>query len=165
MGIAEAFGRMTQKPKRSVLFITFAGEEKGLFGSRSYVNNPLFPLDQTVAMLNLDMVGRNGIDSIYMVGQSRSPDLAQINREENKDIGLTLVADDKVIGGSDHWSFYQKKLPFLFYFSGFHPDYHKVSDEPGLINTEKITRVAHLAFRTAWRIANENQKYSIIENK
>jgi hypothetical protein len=162
LAIAEAFTRMPQKPKRSVLFIAFAGEEKGLYGSRSYTEQPLFPLEKTVAMLNLDMVGRNSTDSLFIVGESRSPDVARINREENKEVGFVLVADDKVLGGSDHQSFYKKKIPFLFYFAGFHPDYHQVTDNPELINTVKLARVARLAFRTAWRIANDNQRYSII---
>jgi hypothetical protein len=165
MATAQAFAKMPVKPKRSVLFLTFAGEEKGLFGSRSYVSNPFFPLDSTVAMLNLDMVGRNSIDTLYMVGQSRSPDLAAINSEENKSVGFTLIGDDKEIGGSDHMSFYQKNVPFLFYFSGLHPDYHTVSDGPEKIDTEKLAKVARLAFRTAWHIANESKRYTIIEYK
>jgi len=156
---------MPQKPKRSVLFLTFAGEEKGLFGSRSYVSNPIFPIDSTVAMLNLDMVGRNSIDTLFMVGESRSPDLAAINEEENESIGFTLISDDKEIGGSDHMSFYQKNIPFLFYFSGLHPDYHTVRDNPETINTEKLAKVARLAFRTAWHIANDSNRYHVIENK
>jgi hypothetical protein len=165
LAIAEAFSRMPLKPRRSVLFVTFAGEEKGLFGSRSYVSAPLFPLEKTVAMLNLDMVGRNGIDSLYMVGASRSPDLAKINDEENRDIGFTLIGDESEIGGSDHASFYQKKVPFLFYFTGLHSDYHQVSDEPARINLEKIARVARLAFRTAWRVANDDHRYRVIDKQ
>lgn len=164
LAIAQAFGRLSRKPKRSILFMTYAGEEKGLFGSRSYVDKPLLPLEQTVAMLNLDMVGRNSVDSLWMVGQGRSPDLAQINSEENKEIGFKLVGDDKVIGGSDHMSFYRKNIPFLFYFAGFHPDYHQLTDHSDLINTVKLSKVARLAFRTAWRIASDDRKYRVIPN-
>lgn len=164
IAIAQAFGKLSQKPKRSVLFMTFGGEEKGLLGSRTYVDKPLFPLVQTVAMLNLDMVSRNSVDTLIMVGASRSPDLAQINREENKEIGFVLVSDDKVIGGSDHMTFYRKDIPFLFYFSGFHPDYHQVSDNPDTSNAVKLSKVARLAFRTAWRIANDDHRYRVIKN-
>ena len=164
MAVAQAFGAITQKPKRSILFIAFTGEEKGLMGSRSYVDKPLFPLDNTIAMLNIDMVGRNGADSLYMVSEAVSPDLAQINREENMEIGFTLVDEEKLQGGSDHMSFRKKNIPFLFYHSGLHSDLHKVSDEPEMINAEKAAKAARLVFRTAWRIANEDKKYHLIEN-
>ena len=164
MAIAEAFGKMPKKPMRSVLFMAFTGEEKGLMGSRSYLNKPLFPLDQTVAMLNIDMVGRNGIDSLYMVSEAASPDLARINEDENKQIGFTLVDEEKLQGGSDHMSFQKKKIPFLFYFSGMHPDVHRVTDEPDKINTIKAARAARLVFRTAWRIANEDRKYRLVDS-
>jgi hypothetical protein len=164
LAIAEAFGRLPQKPKRSILFMTFAGEEEGGLGSRTYTENPFFPLEQTVAMINLDMVGRNSEDTLIMVGSSRCPELAQINREENRGIGFVLVSDDKVIGGSDHALFFRKNIPFLFYFAGFHPQYHQVTDNPELINTAKLSKVARLAFRTAWRIANDDQRYHVIKN-
>lgn len=164
MAVAQAFGAITQKPKRSVLFIAFTGEEKGLMGSRSYVDKPLFPLDNTIAMLDIDMVGRNGADSLYMVSELLSPDLAQVNREENIEIGFTLIDEEKLQGGSDHMSFKKKSIPFLFYHSGLHSDLHKVSDEPEMINAEKTAKAARLVFRTAWRIANEDKKYHLIEN-
>ncbi len=164
IAVAQAFGAIAQKPKRSVLFITFTGEEKGLVGSRSYVDKPLFPLDNTIAMLNIDMVGRNGADSLYMVSEAASPDLVQINEEENKEIGFTLIDEEKLQGGSDHMSFRKKNIPFLFYHSGLHSDLHKVSDEPETINAEKAAKAARLVFRTAWRITNEDKKYHLIEN-
>lgn len=160
--IAAAFGHSPAKPKRSVLLIAFAAEERGLLGSRSYVENPLFPLDQTVAMLNLDMVGRNSIDSLSVIGGSKSPDLAQIAQEENAKVGFTLVIENLSSGGSDHMSFQQKNVPFIFFFSGFHPDYHKVTDHADLLNIPKIARVSTLAFRTAWHVANEDRKYKLI---
>jgi len=162
LAVAAAFGSTPVRPKRSVLLMTFAAEEKGLLGSRAYVDNPLFPLEQTVAMINMDMVGRNNEDSLYVVGPSRSPDLAQINSEENQHIGFILVSDDRVIGGSDHMSFLRKNIPFIFYFTGFHPQYHQVTDHADLISTTKIARVARLAFRTAWRIANDDKRYRVI---
>lgn len=165
IAVAQAFSAMNHKPKRSVLFITFTGEEKGLMGSRSYVNKPLFPLGQTVAMLNIDMIGRNGIDSLYMVSEAACPDLAQINEEENKEIGFILADEEKLQGGSDHMSFQKKKIPFLFYHSGLHSDLHKVSDEPEMINLEKAAKAARLVFRTAWRIANEDKRYKLVDSK
>jgi hypothetical protein len=163
LAIAAGFAAMNQKPRRSVLFITFAGEEKGLLGSQAYVEQPLFPLNNTVAMLNLDMIGRNSEDTVYIIGAPRSPDLAKITEEENRSVGFNLsLAQEKYFGGSDHVSFYKKKIPVLFYHSGEHADYHKVTDHAEFINTNKIAKVARLAFRTAWRIANEEKHYRII---
>jgi hypothetical protein len=162
LAIAAAFGHSPVKPKRSVLLMAFAAEERGLLGSRSYVENPLFPVDQTVAMINLDMVGRNNIDSLSVIGGSKSPDLAQIAQEENAKVGFTLVIENLSSGGSDHMSFQRKNVPYIFFFSGFHPDYHKVTDHADLLNIPKIARVATLAFRTAWRVANEDRKYKLI---
>lgn len=162
LAIAAAFAAMDQKPKRSVLLITFAGEEKGLLGSRAYVDEPVFPVDKTVAMLNLDMIGRNGNDSLYIIGHTRSPDLKIINEEENRSIGMYFLYDqDQYIESSDHASFLKKNIPILFYHSGVHTDYHKVTDHAELINTFKTAKVARLAFRTAWRIANDNNYYRL----
>lgn len=165
MAIAQAFGSMTKKPKRSVLFVAFTGEEKGLMGSRSYVNKPLFPLETTVAMLNIDMVGRNGKDTLFMVSEAACPDLGQINREENRKVGLTLIDEEKLPGGSDHMFFQKKNIPFLFYHSGLHADLHKVSDSPEKIDYEKAAKATRLVFRTAWRTANENKKYRLVDSK
>ncbi|MBI5022501.1 MAG: M28 family peptidase [Ignavibacteriales bacterium] len=165
MAVAQAFSTIGQKPKRSVIFIAFTGEEKGLMGSRSYVNKPIFPLDETVAMLNIDMVGRNGDDTLWMVGEALCPELAKINEEENKEIGFTLLDEESLQGGSDHMYFQKKNIPFLFYHSGLHSDLHKVSDNPEFINTNKAARAAQLVFRTAWRIANEGRRYKLIDSK
>jgi len=162
MSIAKAFSQMKTRPKRSILFIAFAGEEKGLFGSNFYLDNPLFPLENTVAMLNLDMIGRNHPDSVWINAHSRSPVLKKINEEENEEIGLTLVhRNEKSVGGSDHAPFIKKGITALFYHSGTHEDYHKVTDEASLINFEKAARISRLAFRTAFRIANESRRYKV----
>jgi len=165
LAVAQAFGAMHTKPKRSVLFITFTGEEKGLMGSKSYVKKPLFPLENTVAMLNIDMIGRNGKDTLFMVSEAASPDLGQINREVNKELGMTLIDEEKLPGGSDHMSFQSKNIPFLFYHSGLHEDLHKVSDSPEKIDYEKAAKAARLVFRTAWRVANEDKKYRMVNTK
>ena len=164
--IAKAFSASKKKPKRSVLLMTFAGEEKGLFGSRAYVEQPLWALDNTVAMLNLDMVGRNAPDSVSVGGLTRSPDLIKINEEENQSIGFKLdYSIERYHNRSDQYNFARKKIPFLFYFTGEHPDYHQVSDNPEKINETKIARIATLAFRVAWRVANSDARYRLVEPK
>lgn len=166
MAIAKAFSEMPSRPKRSILFITFSGEEKGLFGSKFYLDNPLFPLDKTVAMLNLDMIGRNDPDSLYIIGYSWSPDLKEITSKENEELGFKLIYDnDNYLGGSDHAPFIKDGIAALFYHSGLHKDYHKVTDEAKLIDFTKAARVSQLAFRVAFRIANESRKYKVTEKR
>lgn len=164
LAIARAFGTAKKKPKRSILIMAFAGEEKGLFGSRAYVEKPLLPLDKTIAMLNLDMVGRNAPDSVSVGGLKSSPDLIKINEEENLEVGLMLdYSIDSFDNRSDQYNFARKKIPFLFYFTGLHKDYHQVSDSPDKINEEKIARIATLTFRVAWRAANTAERFRFVE--
>jgi hypothetical protein len=164
LAIAKAFSAAKKKPQRSVLLMTFAGEEKGLFGSRAYVERPLWPVEQTVAMLNLDMVGRNAPDSVSVGGVTRSPDLIKINEEENQSVGFKLdYSIEQYHNRSDQYNFARKKIPFLFYFTGEHADYHRVSDHPDKINANKIARIATLAFRVAWRAANTDQRFRYVE--
>ena len=161
LAVARAFGTAPERPRRSVLLMAFAGEEKGLLGSRAYTLNPALPLEKTVAMINLDMVGRNSVDSLFIVGAPAAPELAEFTRQENAATGFVFSFDNSVTGRSDHASFVNKGVPAIAYFSGFHADYHKVGDNPELVSAMKVAKVAQLAFRTAWRIANDDQTYSI----
>jgi hypothetical protein len=154
MEVGAALGAMPRRPLRTVLLIAFAGEEKGLFGSEYYVRKPLFPLDSTVAMLNMDMVGRNAEDSLQVIGSPEGSFLVKTTREENAGIGFALLNTALSSGGSDHQSFEKRNVPVIFYHSGLHPDYHQVSDEAGRISESKIARVAALVFRTVWQAAN-----------
>ncbi len=164
MAVASAFHASGQHPRRSVLFLFFAGEEKGLFGSQAYTDHPLYPLDSTVAMINLDMVGRGGDDTLFVVGTSRSPDMVQINEQENRAIGFTLAyGHESFLGRSDQANFLKKRVPALYLETGEHADYHKVTDEASRINFEKAARVARLAFLDAWRMANESTHYEVID--
>jgi hypothetical protein len=166
LAVAEAFSKMKVKPKRSVLFMAFSGEEKGLFGSEAYVRKPLFPLANTVAMLNLDMISRNSIDSLYLDGGVYSPDLTEIVKTQNKGVGFKLqINKDDHVDGSDHASFFHKKVPFVFFFAGLHNDYHTVRDNPDTIDAAKAARISQLVFKTAWFVANDNKRYKIIEKK
>ena len=162
MAVAKGMTSMKIKPKRSILFILFAGEEKGLFGSGYYVRDPLFPLENTVAMLNLDMISRNAPDSLAIIGGLQCPDLAAIIKKENRKTDMILSMKN-MSGGSDHWNFYKKDIPAVFLFSGLHKDYHQVSDNPDRINPQKAARVSRLAFLTAWYIANDRNRYKILK--
>ena len=164
LAVATAFHARKEAPRRTVLFIFFAGEEKGLYGSQAYTDHPLLPMDSTVAMINLDMIGRGGRDTLFVVGTSRSPDLVKLNEEENKAIGFTLVyGQESFLGRSDQASFLKKRVPAIFLNTGEHPDYHKVTDEASRLDFEKASRVARLAFLDCWRIANESVHYKVID--
>lgn len=166
MATAKAFTSMKDKPKRSVLFILFAGEEKGLYGSYYYCIRPLFPLGKTVAMLNMDMISRNGNDSIEVEGEKINPDLAKIVREENESVGLKIVEPkEDLFARSDQFNFFRRDITAIGLTSGLHKDYHTVNDEPQRVNSFKAARITQLVFRTAWFIANDKKHYAIISKK
>ncbi len=154
--VAEALGALppAERPARSILLIAFSGEEKGLFGSRAYVAAPLVPVASTVAMLNMDMVGRNSPDSVSLAGRSRSPELSAMAEQANQAEPITIVYDlEPMFFRSDQASFAQKQIPVLFFSSGMHPDYHQVSDSPDKIENGKLSHIARLCLRTAWLVA------------
>jgi len=164
--IAEAFGSCSSRPKRSLLFITFAGEEKGLFGSRYYADNPLFPIENTVAMLNLDMISRNDSNEVAIIGSGTSSDLKEINEMVNENINMDLAYDQEVyFRNSDHYSFYSKDVPVLFYNTKSTPDLHQPTDDPEKIIPEKMAKIGKLIFSTAWVVANKTERpnFSVIK--
>jgi hypothetical protein len=171
--IAEAFvaAKAAGKgPRRSILFMTVSGEEKGLWGSRYYSDNPVYPLEKTTANLNIDMIGR--LDSIhikndttqyvYLVGDDKlSSDLRPISDLANKYTKLHLDGKyndpkdpQRIYFRSDHYNFARKGVPILFYFSGLHPDYHRPTDTVDRINFPECEKRARLVFFTAWEMAN-----------
>jgi aminopeptidase YwaD len=161
LAVAKAFSSLKERPSRSILFVLFAGEEKGLHGSMWYVNHPLIPLEKTVAMLNLDMISRNSPDTLFLIGAKQADELASLIKKKNKSVDLTLLPR-RMSGGSDHWYFYKKNIPSIFFFTGLHDDYHQTSDNPEKTDPKKASRVARLVFLTALEISN-NQKYYPIE--
>lgn len=164
MATAKAFASMESKPKRSILFILFAGEEKGLYGSSYYCSTPLFPLNKTVAMLNMDMISRNGNDSIQIEGDTMNQDLAKIIKAENAKVGLLITPSaEDLYGRSDQYSFFKKEISSIGFTSGLHKDYHTLRDDPQSINPFKASQISRLVFRTAWIIASEKKHYSIIK--
>ncbi|PHR49884.1 MAG: arginyl aminopeptidase [Fluviicola sp.] len=152
--------------KRSLLIMPVSGEEKGLLGSQYYSENPIFPLENTVADLNIDMIGR--IDKlhdqpnyVYIIGSDMiSPDLHYVNKTANDNyVGLELdytynTVDDpnRYYYRSDHYNFAKHGVPSIFYFSGVHEDYHKSTDTVDKINFEKVETITKLVFFTAWEL-------------
>ncbi len=157
---ARAAAAVERRPDRSILFLAFGAEEKGLLGSMHYVNHPLIPLDRTVAMINLDMVGRgdDDIDGIFVLGRETSPELSAMLDEANGPLGMRLSDDRGLFENSDHFSFYSKNIPVLFLNSGLHNDYHQPTDEAHTILPGKIRRCAQLVTRLAWRVAGAPQR-------
>src|SRR5262249_13333368 len=151
--MAEAVGQGSQRPVRSALIAAWAGEEKGLLGSRYYVSHPLFPMDRTIAMFQMDMIGRNedhaanrppqvpeeraseNTNSLHVRGTAFCPDLKTIISRANAPVGLTLrfrydFGAEDLMRRSDQWSFLKNGIPAVFFFAGLHPDYHTPRDTP-----------------------------------
>jgi hypothetical protein len=150
--LARRFAAMPNRERRRLVFVTFSAEEMGLLGSQHYCNKePLFPLADTVAMVNLDMVGRLSADPktqkdkliVYGTGTAKTFD--KLIDELNNGTGFQLVKKREGTGPSDHDSFYRKKIPVFFFFTGTHKDYHKPSDTSDKINVPGMGRVTDLA--------------------
>jgi hypothetical protein len=157
MELARAFQKLKQKPKRTILFVLFTAEEKGLYGARYYVKNPIFPLDKTVAMINLDMLGRNDPKQMSLVGKYQYPKLYDIIDDLNKkhtkfDFNFSI---ENFIRNSDHFPFMRKDIPSVFFNSGSHEELHMPTDRTNLIEEEKIGKVAKLVFLTLWEVAEQ----------
>lgn len=164
MVLAKAFSSMKEKPKRSILFIAFGGEELGLVGSNFYCKNPLFPLENTVAMLHMDMISRNDPEVVYIVASKKSPDLTQINEKQNEKIGMKLeYTQDMFINSSDHAPFISEGIPALFYFTGVNKVLHSPKDESDTVDYNKAERIARLVFYNAYYISNDNNRYKFVK--
>ncbi len=162
--VAEAFATAGAAPRRSVVFMTVSGEEKGLLGSRWYAENPVFPLERTVANLNMDMIGRNWEDTVGVIGLEHSSLGSTTRRvaEEHPGLGMHVVGDrwpeERLFYRSDHYNFARNGVPALFYFSGLHEDYHEPSDEAGEVRYRKTARVARLIYLTGLRVADADER-------
>lgn len=177
--IAQAFKQAEKdgfKPKRSILFLHVTGEEHGLHGSRYYSQNPLFPLDKTVADINIDMIGRrdtlhtNTNNYVYVIGSDRlSSELHTINEEMNNKytkMELDYKYNDRndperIYYRSDHYNFAKHGIPAIFFFNGIHADYHKPTDTPDKIEYDALAKRAQLAFALAWELANRPEKIKV----
>ncbi|HSB08489.1 MAG TPA: M28 family peptidase [Blastocatellia bacterium] len=166
------------KIKRSIMFIAFSGEELGLLGSGAYTKNPTIPLASTVAMLNMDMIGRLRNGSLFVGGVGTSPVWKPLLEKLNGPAPPTASAagngsgnrfqlsfGEDGFGPSDHQSFYVRDLPVLFFFTGTHEDYHKPSDTADKINAEGLKQVAELVREIALEVANEPQRIAFTKVK
>lgn len=175
--IAEAFAEAVKagnRPRRSVLFITFTGEEKGLLGSEFYSDNPVFSLENTVTNLNIDMIGRidekyeDNPNYIYLIGSDRlSTDLDKLSKRIARAYKPKMKLDytynhpddpNRFYERSDHYNFAKHGIPVIFYFNGTHKDYHQPTDTVEKINFEKMEEIAQLIFLTAWEISQRDER-------
>ncbi|MDD8018974.1 MAG: M28 family peptidase, partial [Bacteroidota bacterium] len=176
LSIAETFAHGS-RPKRSLLFVWHCAEEKGLWGSRYFTDNPTIPLNKIVTQLNIDMIGRSKPDTgaashdemltgrheVFVIGSKMmSTDLGKLNEDINASflkLSLNYKFDDpkdplRLFFRSDHYNYAKHEIPIIFYFDGLHEDYHKVSDEVGKIDFEKYLNVTKTIFATGWTLAN-----------
>ncbi len=174
--IAEAFAQARKDgftPKRSILFLNVTGEEKGLIGSKYYTDNPVFALSQTVANLNIDMIGRTddahkkNDNYVYLIGSDKiSTELHELSEAVNAkymNLDLDYTYNDendpnRFYYRSDHYNFAKNNIPIIFYFNGVHADYHKITDTPDKIRYDLLEKRARLVFLTAWEIANRAER-------
>lgn len=146
------------KPKRGILFMTFAGEELGLLGSEYYAGHPLLPLSQAVAMLNMDMIGRVRDDKLYIGGAATGSTFRADLDELVSKTSFRVDYSDSGYGSSDHTSFTAKQVPVLFFFSGLHGDYHRPSDTWEKINVPDAVRVLQLVAGMVEKLEDEKQR-------
>jgi len=188
--IAEAFQEAVKqghRPKRSILFLHVTGEEKGLLGSKYYTDYPIYPLENTVANLNIDMIGR--IDNLhednpnymYLIGSDiLSQDLHDVSEAMNeKYVNLELdyryndpttevfefgrYRQNRYYYCSDHYNFAKNNVPVIFYFNGTHADYHAPTDTVEKIEYKLLEKRARLIFYTAWEIVNRDERLRLKE--
>ncbi|HEX6283452.1 MAG TPA: M20/M25/M40 family metallo-hydrolase, partial [Pyrinomonadaceae bacterium] len=184
LGMAEALAKAPTRPKRSILFVWHCGEEKGLWGSRYFTEFPTVPLNDIVAQINLDMIGRSkqagdtntrnqaltGPDSIYVIGSTMmSTELGDLVNSVNKSF-LNLTFDtkyddphdpDRFFFRSDHYNYARKGIPIIFFFDGVHEDYHRAGDHADKIDYDKMEKVTRTIYMTMWEIANRPERLKV----
>ena len=164
MELARAFASLQPRPRRSMVFLVVSAEEKGLWGSSHYARHPAVPLAQTVADLNMDMISRNAPDSISAIGHEHSSlgetarRIAREHPELSMQVAGDLWPDENFFFRSDHINFARRGVPILFFFSGPHPDYHRVGDTVDHSDVSKAARVTRLMFYLGLEVANAAQR-------
>jgi len=169
--LAQAFASNPVKPKRSLLFMTVVGEEKGLLGSEWYVTHPVIPLEKTIADLNTDMIGRvNPIyeelknpNYVYVIGSDKIStqldSVLKLSNQQSENLILDYKYNDdqdpnRFYTRSDHYNFAKNGVPIVFFFTGVHADYHRPTDTIDKILFPRMERIVHLIYTTGWHVAN-----------
>ena len=184
LNVARAFTSLNRKPPRSIVFLWTTGEEEGLHGSTFYIDNPLFPLDKTVADINFDMIGRSrretdtgssltgeiditGSDTIKIISGGDTPGFIDIAKEACAQTGIAVIDEGKGehFSGSDHFPFYRKGIPAIFFFTGLHKDYHRETDDFEFIDFDKLLKVSKAGFLTGYRVASEPERPQFVKSE
>lgn len=163
--LAEYFSANRNKLRHSILFQAYGAEEFGLLGSMHYVENPLMPLENAIAMLNMDMIGRDTDTSVVINGIADFPFWGEILEEANLSVGLQIDRTKLSGGRSDHYSFRIKGIPSTFFYTGAHDDYHRPSDDWEKINLEGEVRIINLVRNMVWGLdeLDETPEHRIVE--
>ena len=165
------------RPKRSIVILHVSAEEKGLLGSKYYAENPLYPLNETITNLNVDMIGRtdptresDNDNYIYLIGTDRLSSMLHETSEKVNSSTVNLELDyrfnawddpNRFYERSDHFNFAKNNIPVIFYFSGTHEDYHGPGDTPDKIRYDLLTQRSRLIFHTAWELANMDKRIEV----
>ncbi|MDO8952163.1 MAG: M20/M25/M40 family metallo-hydrolase, partial [Draconibacterium sp.] len=177
--IAEAFTKMKKHPKRSIVFAWVTAEEKGLFGSDFYSQHPIFPLEKTIADINLDMIGRSaekepekdvsiekglcGPNGVYIISGGQSSELIKISNTFCKQ--LNLIPSDAMskafLNRSDYYHFYKNGIPVMGVTTGLHEDYHQPTDDCEKIDYLKMKRIADYTFLVTYEITNRKKRIMV----
>jgi Zn-dependent M28 family amino/carboxypeptidase len=181
--MAQAFMSLKNKPRRTILFLWVSGEEIGLFGSAAYAKDPLFPLENTVANLNMDMIGRvKGIadttdqnpmsdqNSVFLITDRQSSDLQaiadKVEKRINLDFDYSLSGPNhplQLFSRSDHYNFVRKDIPVLFFSTGLHTDYHTPRDVIELLDFDKMEAVTRAMYKIGFEVANRKKRV-VVDN-
>jgi Zn-dependent M28 family amino/carboxypeptidase len=181
LSMAKAFQSLEKKPLRSILFLWVSGEEIGLYGSQSYVDHPLFPLDKTVVDLNMDMIGRvkqpadstsetpmTGPNSVFVISDSQSGELKQIadavDKKSPLDFDYSLSGRNhplQLFARSDHYNFVKKDIPVLFFSTGIHTDYHTPGDVVGKLDFNKMELITKTMYEIGYTVANSKTRLKV----
>jgi Peptidase family M28 len=184
LGMAEALAKAPTRPKRSILFVWHCGEEKGLWGSRYFTEYPTVPLNQIVAQINIDMIGRSkkegdtkpenaaltGPDAVYLIGSTMmSTELGELVNTVNKSF-LNITFDtryddpkdpNRFFFRSDHYNYARKGIPIIFFFDGTHEDYHGAADTADKIDYQKMEKITRTVYMTLWEMANRPARFKV----
>lgn len=162
--VAEAFAQRGVRPRRSMIFMTVSGEEKGLWGSAYFTDHPTVPLQNVVADFNVDMIGRNWEDTVVAIGRQHS-NLGQVldaTAQRHPELHMTAIDDiwpqENFYSRSDHFNFARQGIPVLFFFTGVHSDYHRAGDEVQKIGFAKEARILQLLFYTSYAVAQNTER-------
>jgi hypothetical protein len=169
LAIARAYATSAEKPRRSIIFLSVSGEELGLWGSAYYADHPTWPVEQIVADINTDMIGRSGAESGPMEvtvtpshGHDQFSTIVQDAAKFAGEFDMSFQSGDKYYMRSDHYNFAKKGIPVVFFCTGEHEDYHQVTDTADKLDGAKMERIARLSFLTGWSVANADERPRIL---